>query len=477
MDQKISRESEEYLPVPLSGADPVGVLYTNGSVFLRGIHECGIEQIQNLLKSEFWAELSRRKVIPKTRILDRNLIPDSMQHFPLVLEHETLSPVTYPHEWSFEMVKTAGLAFLDIVELADKYGYTCKDAHLYNWLFRGTQPVWVDIGSFMPLPSSTSNTLPWLESFYSNVLTPLTIWSDGMPFLANRAIGCPARLFSIDDAIAYNHALFRGQGMLVRNLRFVFRVLFFANSIPENTTLRRGVKHLFMKKPSRKIIQLRNKIQKIFYATPSSWGQYHDEYFDKNNKIKADPRFTRISELIQAYSPSSILDLAGNAGVLSQLIAERLPEVHIICTDYDSNAIDHLYHRIQKHPLSNLSMAVHDFMSPESNSSEKNPQNRFKSDCVIALAVTHHLLLSQGYQYDQIFKIIGSYSNRIVFIEYMPLGLHDGHQSPQLPHWYTQENFEKSFSKFFTLLHTEQLDINRVLFIGQVRANNIILSP
>jgi hypothetical protein len=68
MDQKIC-ESEDYLPVSLSGADPVGVLYTNGSVFLRGIHESGVEQMQNLLKSAFWEELSRRQLVPKTRIL------------------------------------------------------------------------------------------------------------------------------------------------------------------------------------------------------------------------------------------------------------------------------------------------------------------------------------------------------------------------------------------------------------------------
>jgi hypothetical protein len=215
----------------------------------------------------------------------------------------------------------------------------------------------------------------------------------------------------------------------------------------------------------------------LSYSASSQWGHYHREFLDNNNQVKQDPRFLRISDLVQDYSPSSVLELAGNAGALTLPMAEKLPGVPVICTDFDSGAIDFLFRRIQRNPLQNFSMAVLDFMSPELNSAEKDPQTRFKSDCVIALAVTHHLLLSQGYRFDQIFKTIGSYSNRIVFIEYMPLGLYDGEKAPQPPLWYTQENFEESFSKFFTVLRVEQLDINRILYIGQIIENNRISYP
>ena len=126
--------------------------------------------------------------------------------------------------------------------------------------------------------------------------------------------------------------------------------------------------------------------------------------------------------------------------------------------------------------MSNLSMAMFDFMESESNFAEIKPQIRFKSDCVIALAVTHHLLLSQGYGYDRIFETIKSYSNRLVFIEFMPLGLYDGRQAPSLPKWYNKENFEASFLKYFTVLQIEQLEINRILYIGQLREDNNIFA-
>jgi hypothetical protein len=472
MDRK-NYESDSFLPVLLSGADPAGILYTNGSIFLRGIHKDEVKQMQNLLESDFWENLTKRHLVPKTRILDRNLVPTSMDFFPLVLESEAISPITYPHEWSFEMVKTAALAFLDLVELADSYGYTIKDAHLYNWVFNSVQPVWVDMGSFISLPPF-SNSRPWIESFYANVLTPLNLWNSGMPLLANRAVSCPGRLITIDEAIACNHSYLKGQSVIIRKIRSIFRFFLFANNIPENTILRRRIKYLFLKKLSIQVTQLRNRIKDLNYITPSKWGHYHSQLSHKKNyPIPTDVRFTRLLELIPSYSPSSILELAGNVGLLSQALAKNLPEIPIICTDYDTNAIDSLYKQIQKIPISNLSTAVLDFMVSESNSAEIKPQTRFKSDCVIALAVTHHLLLSQGYGYDRIFETIKSYSNRLVFIEFMPLGLYDGKQAPQLPKRYNKENFEASFLKYFTLLQIEQLDVNRILYVGQKNETNL----
>jgi len=399
-----------------------------------------------------------------------------MDYFPIVLESEAISPVTYPHEWSFEMVKTTALAFLDLVELADAYGYTIKDAHLYNWVFNSVQPVWVDISSFISL-SVSPDSRPWIEEFYANVLTPLNLWNYGMPFLANRAVSCPGRLINIDEAIACNHSNLKGQSVIVRKIRYIVRFFLFANRIPENTVLRRCIKYLFLRKLSKKITQLRNRIKDLNYITPSQWGQYYAQYPNKkNNPITTEARFVRLLELIRSYSPTSILELAGNVGLLSQDLAEKLPEIPVICTDYDTNAIDSLFRQIQKIPMSNLSMAMFDFMESESNFAEIKPQIRFKSDCVIALAVTHHLLLSQGYGYDRIFETIKSYSNRLVFIEFMPLGLYDGRQAPSLPKWYNKENFEASFLKYFTVLQIEQLEINRILYIGQLREDNNIFA-
>jgi len=460
-------ELREFVPVPLSGADLTGVLFTDGEVMLRGIFGTSVGTVDDLLKSVFWENLSERHIVPCTRVLESDAIPRSMRHFSMVLEHEAIAPVTYPREWSFEMVRKAALAFLDIVELGDATDYTCKDAHLYNWVFRGTCPVWVDIGSLVPRVSEYS--VPWLESFSSDVLFPLRLWDGGMASLATRAVGNPAHPVSTDEAIACIHPVLRGNGILARDLRYAYRGFVFANTIPETSGFRRGVKYLFRTKTMDQVRHLRRSVSRLSYDAPTAWGQYHAEFLDETNRIRPDSRFNRIIELLNDYSPSSVLDLAGNAGVLSEEIAVKMPGTHVCCTDYDAKAIDLLFQRQVRHPTPGLVMAVHDFMSPDANPAEISPVLRFMSDCVLALGVSHHLLLTQGYGYDNIFRALRSYSRRLVFVEYMPLGLHDGTRAPPLPEWYTRENFEASFLKFFTVLHTEQLDVNRILYIGQIR--------
>jgi hypothetical protein len=73
-------------------------------------------------------------------------------------------------------------------------------------------------------------------------------------------------------------------------------------------------------------------------------------------------------------------------------------------------AIDRLFERARRAGLKNLSAAVLDFMVPEFTLAESAPHQRLAADCVLALAVTHHLLLTQGYDYDTVLRRIREYT-------------------------------------------------------------------
>lgn len=94
--------------------------------------------------------------------------------------------------------------------------------------------------------------------------------------------------------------------------------------------------------------------------------------------------------------------------------------------------------------------------------------NAVKSDIVMALAVTHHLILTQQYQINDIFNTLKSYSNKYVFVEFMPLGLWNGHNNPTVPDWYTVDWFKEHFEKYFKLLKIDHYEKNRILFIGEI---------
>jgi hypothetical protein len=210
------------------------------------------------------------------------------------------------------------------------------------------------------------------------------------------------------------------------------------------------------------------KVQKISrrkYKT--HWEKYHDEFYDEGGRFISDPRFERIIDIMKDYDIGSVLELGGNQGVFSRLLMERMDVKKVICTDYDANAIDILYINSKKNKLK-IVPAVLDFMFPTMNYYDPPSHKRFKSDAVMVLAVTHHLSLSQHLPIDLIFKVIALYSRRYVFIEFMPLGLHDGKKAPQIPPWYTFDWFKQSFEKYFNILLVEKLDENRILFVGEL---------
>jgi hypothetical protein len=104
----------------------------------------------------------------------------------------------------------------------------------------------------------------------------------------------------------------------------------------------------------------------------------------------------------------------------------------------------------------------------------------FKSDVVLALAITHHLLLTQGHKIEEIFEKTKSFSKNYVFVEFMPLGLWGGDRNikPNVPDWYTSDFFENKFQKYFQLIKKEVIEFHvingvkeahRILYVGKLK--------
>ena len=102
---------------------------------------------------------------------------------------------------------------------------------------------------------------------------------------------------------------------------------------------------------------------------------------------------------------------------------------------------------------------------------DANINKELKSDVTLALALTHHLILTQQYPLPQILKKINNLSNKYVFIEFMPLGLWGGGKKSKIPKGYTVDWFRKNFEKYFKIIGEKNFEENRYLFIGE-KINN-----
>ena len=90
-----------------------------------------------------------------------------------MLRHERVPFVSYPYEWPFSMLRDAALLQLELNRRALRAELALKDATPYNVQWRGTQPVFIDVGSFERLRPGE----PWVgyRQFCMQFLYPLML--------------------------------------------------------------------------------------------------------------------------------------------------------------------------------------------------------------------------------------------------------------------------------------------------------------
>lgn len=456
----------------LSSVDEYGrVFHWRGRIF-RGIHANYETVVHELFDCGLLEELTLRGFFPRSTITEYE-----HESFNLVIEHEIISAVSYPHEWSFSMYRDAALFILEVNDIANKYNWCLKDCQPYNVLFNGTQPVFVDMGSFI---QTNMKNFPPSREFLSCYLQPLSIWALGDYFLAQRIISSAHEVMPLFSWRLYNDPLMK---VVSSRLRTKIENLWSLISCRVLSALRGEKKiHPFIFSlarfmPAEILIEnsslLRLKVKQL--KSPqnnSAWQNYHDENFFDGALISTG-RYDRIIEIVKSLDCNSVVELAGNQGFLSLLILLKTQIKTAVCTDCDCNAIDKLYKYCLNNPLlpegKIIQPVVVNFMIPEMNYYTEPPSERFRSDIVTALAITHHLTITQHYSLSDVMKTIESYTRKYALIEFMPLGLWNGHTAPPLPSWYCHEWFLKEFTKFFDLISIEQVEENRILHLGQLK--------
>lgn len=430
--------------------DPVGTTFHYMNKFFRAIKNEAIIDVRDLLKCGLIDELITNKLFPKTWIA--NVQVDG---YELILEHEKIARVSYPFEWSFSMLKDAAICILNVVEICSKYGYGLNDLHNYNIIFVGCNPIFVDFGSIKKGCSFTSK----VDNFIDYNFLPIKL-------LALGEITFAKRILSDEYIERYLPYLNYSSSLLTKKLiwelysgNYKNQIKRILNYFGANYNLK--FNHLTPEK-------LKNKILKLHKQNNSTiWGTYHQAY-KKNGAVEITPRFKRIIELINKLDVKEVLDVAGNQGLLTRLIKDNCKNVQdAICVDYDENAIDSFYNISKNSNYSKQLYPVHsNLIFPISVNYFEPFTHRMKSELVLALALTHHLILAQEFPIDFIFKQIKALTKKYVFIEFMPLGLWGGAELPGVPEWYTIEWFRNNFIKYFTIYSEEKLEENRILFVG-----------
>ena len=447
--------------------DPIGkVFFYKGRLF-RAIYIESKKIVKDLLDNGLINELVEKQLFPKTFMTNYTL-----DGYAFVLEHEKIKFYNYAYEWSFDMVKDAALTILKINQIANKYGYELYDCHLDNITFEFNHPKYIDLGSFHKFEGK--DAFSGVSIFYKHFVVPLRLWSKGYSDIA-RNIFLMTDYFKIEEYLLLNSKIFRVFGINFFRKTLGAHELFLKISYLNNVRIKNRIENKYFKKGIviikfflKKIFNLKRLEKEIsrlkFVKEKTMWCDYHEKSnFDDNF------RFQRITEIVnELKNAESLLDIGANQGAFSIAILEKKKIKYVIATDYDEHAVNKMYNKYKD--KENFLSLVFDVIRTNGRIIDQEISERIQADVVLALALTHHLILTHNIDINYIFKRLKQFSKKFVIIEFMPLGLYSGdiNNVPLLPDYYNLKWFRYNFKKHYELIYEEKLEINRYVFIGKL---------
>ncbi len=159
---------------------------------------------------------------------------------------------------------------------------------------------------------------------------------------------------------------------------------------------------------------------------------------------------------MENINPESVWDIGGNIGEFSRLASER--GIATITFDIDPLAVEKNYQLVMKNNERNILPLILDLTNPSpsigwANNERKSITERSPVDMVMALALIHHLSISNNVPLDMTASYLNSLTKHGLIIEFVPKT--DSQVKRLLASRedifddYTQENFEEVFTKYF----------------------------
>lgn len=364
-----------------------------------------------------------------------------------VLHPEQLKHVSYPYEWCFSQLKDAALLTLDIQSKALEHGMCLKDASAYNIQFHQGRPVFIDTLSF----ESYQEGMPWIayQQFCQHFLAPLVLaaYVDVMNLKLSR-------LFI--DGVPMNYAVHQ------LPLRAKIRPSIFAHLVLHARAQQSHSddKRIKERKVSKNAViglvdNLRVLVNSLQWnKTDTEWGDY---YADTNySDASAQEKHRIIERILRDVQPGLVWDMGGNTGEYSRIASQQ--GIETVSFDVDYGAIEHSYRQTLNSGEDNISQFVMDLTNPSCGTGWNNQErdalaNRTTADLVMALALIHHLCISNHLPLEQVANFFYRYTRKHLVIEFVPKSdsqvIRLLSTREDIFDRYTQEQFEKVFSIVF----------------------------
>jgi hypothetical protein len=385
-----------------------------------------------------------------------------------LVKPEPVPFISHPYEWSFSQLKDAALTTLHIQRKALDFGMSLKDCSAYNIQFMKGKPVFIDTLSFEKYREGK----PWVayRQFCQHFLAPLALMShrdvrlgqlsrvhlDGVPLdLASRLLPCRTRLtFSL---LFHIHLHAKSQS------RYADRRI----DTKRHKVGRLGLIGI--------VDSLQSALKKLrWHAGGTEWGEY---YQDTNYFAEAfEHKRQIVAEFLDRIRPKNVWDIGANTGIFSRIASQR--GIPTISFDIDPSAVERNYLECRQRGETDILPLLLDLTNPSpsigwANQERASLTDRGPADTGLALALVHHLAISNNVPLVKIAEFLAGICHRLI-IEFVPKS--DSQVQRLLATRedifasYEQGAFEGDFRQYFAIQQSTRIrDSERTLYLMEKR--------
>ncbi|MBA4320382.1 MAG: SAM-dependent methyltransferase [Flavobacterium sp.] len=447
---------------PASFRDKSGFVYYDRGEIYRQINYDYKENYDLLMRSGLYENLTRNRYLISHE--EAALAKDENFCGYKKIKPEDIPMISYPYEWCFSQLKEAALLTLDIQKISMDYGMSLKDASAYNIQFYKGKPIFIDTLSFEKYKVSE----PWVayRQFCQHFFAPLALMS-----LKDARFNQLFKIFI--DGIPLDLASSLLSFRTFANLSLLAHIHIHAKSQKHFASKSMSVKKYKMSHKSflGLIDNLESSIKKMEYRyIDSEWSNYYD------NTNYSSESLLHKSKIIESYleriKPSNVWDLGANDGKFSRIASNM--GVYTIAFDYDHDAVEKNWHQCRRMGEKMILPLMMDLANPSSgigwnNSERLSLTERGGADAVFALALIHHLRITNNIPLENIAEYFRHLSEYLI-IEFIPKS--DSQVKKILSTRedifmdYHQSEFEVIFKKYFYVIESIKIiDSERILYL------------
>jgi hypothetical protein len=439
--------------LPASFRDPSGFLFRQDGVIYRQVNLVYKGDYDHLIDSGLYRALvDNNLLIPHEEVDIDSPAPELAYK---VIKPEPIPFISYPYEWCFSQLRDTALTTLKIQRRALDFGMSLRDSSAYNIQFKNGRPIFIDTLSFGKYREGE----PWVayRQFCQHFLAPLALMSykdirlsqllytyiDGLPLdLASCLLPWRTRLrFSL---LSHIHLHARSQKH-------------FADK-PVNVKQQRMRRYAFLGV----LNSLESAVKKLKWQPGGT--EWADYYQDTNYSPQAfEHKKAIVADFLDRVRPATVWDMGANVGIFSHLASDR--GIPIVSFDVDPAAVEKNYLDCVARGDTSILPLVIDLTNPSSsigwdNKERMSLKERGPADAVLALALIHHLAISNNVPLSKIAGFLNEISHWLI-IEFIPKT--DSQVQRLLATredifpCYTRQAFEQEFSRYFTI--DEAVDI------------------